>query len=147
MRVSECALGNSRRGILLLRSPCAHSKPQFISVMWPRPPGTRWGRRGDRGRALGGDLRAAPILHYPRCHSHNILDHLSGRPQLMRGFAVALSVRTVRENWLKLINCEVTRGHPATSDGEFSNSIEMPSFEEELVRQVGGTGSCPLWAF
>ena len=33
-------------------------KATFISVMWPRSPGSLGTGRGDRGRALGGDLRA-----------------------------------------------------------------------------------------
>jgi hypothetical protein len=51
------------------------------------------GRSGPSSR--GGDLRAAPILHYPRCHSHNILDHLSGRPQLMADFKARSNDRAV----------------------------------------------------
>jgi hypothetical protein len=30
------------------------------------------------------------------------------------------------------------------SDGEFSNSIEMPSFEAELIRQIGGRAMSAL---
>ena len=44
---------------------------------------------------------------------------------------------------LRLFLLEGTR----SSDGEFSNGIEMPSFEEELTASNWGTGSCPLWAF
>jgi hypothetical protein len=50
-----------------MRSLCANSRPQFISVMWPRPPGTRLGRGGDRGRALGGDLRARSRSYITLC--------------------------------------------------------------------------------